>query len=509
MKPRKSSNPHLSLYQSKLAIRLTEEDIAVMARESMAGFTLWTKPDYETNWHHEIMCQKLDDFAAGRIKRLMIFMPPRHGKSELVSRRLPAFIFGQQPNKKIVSASYADSLASSMNRDVQRIMESSEYKFLFPQSRLGSEDSSTTGAVRNTSMFEIPGKGGIYKSVGLGSGLTGHGADVLLIDDPIKDQQEADSFVYRERAWNWYQSTAYTRLEKNGQVLITMTRWHEDDLAGRLLKQAKGDPNADQWEIIDFPALREDMLNPLDPREIGEPLWPEKYSKERLTAMKKAVGSRVWNSLYQQKPTEQKGALIKRDQFKFYRSLPADALKYGDWLASWDMAFKETKKSDYVVGQIWVKFEARKYLVDQVRDRMDFNKTIDAVKSLTGKHPHVYKKLVENKANGPAVISALSAKIEGLIGVEANDSKVARVNAVSPEFEAGDVWFPDPLYNPWVHDYIEELVTFPNGANDDQVDATTQALLEYRSKESDDFSEDMVPKSKATIAGQGSRGRKW
>lgn len=508
--PRTEYQPKLSAKQDAALIRMTEEELAPIARGTMLGFTMWTKPDYEPNWHHEVLCQKLDDFIAGRILRLMIFMPPQNGKSELSSRRMPALILGQNPNIKIVGASYADSLAASMNRDVQRIMQSKEYAFLFPESQLRGEGREVTDAVQNTSMFEIPNKAGSYRSVGIGTGLTGHGADVLIIDDPVKDRKEADSLVFRDRAWEWYTSTASTRLGKDGRVLLLMTRWHEDDLAGRLLKLAKDDPGADQWETLSLPAIKIDHKEPLDPREIGEALWPEKYPLSRLLKTKQNVGTRVWSALFQQTPTSNKGNMIKREWFKFYKAVPTEALLRGELIQSWDLAFENKDTSDYVVGQAWLKFQANKYLIDEVRDLMSFTETLKAIETFSAKHPKAHVKLVENKANGPAVIDTLKDKIAGIIGVEKNDSKVACVAACEPDFEAGNVWVPDPSIAPWVHDYIAELTGFPTAPKDDRVDATTQALLRFRNEHSGDFSKDIVPKSNKTIAGQQNRGtKKW
>lgn len=496
----------LSAYQEKMLIQLEDEGLAFGARNSLAGFTIYTKPDYQMNWHHELMCEKLDRFARGEIKRLMIFAPPRHGKSELVSRRLPPFMFGHRPTLQIVSASYSDSLSSSINRDVQRIMESPAFGFLFPKSKLGAVTRNVTGSVRNNSFFELPTKGS-YRSVGVGSGLTGHGADVLLIDDPIKNKKEADSKVYRDNVWDWYQSTAYTRLEKNGQVLVLMTRWHEDDLAGRLLEQAKTDPSADQWEVIDLPAVKETAADPNDIRKIGEALWPWKYPLEKLMKIKHSVGTRVWGSLFQQRPAPQEGAIIKREWLKFYRELPADARLYGEWVQSWDLSFKGNDTSDFVVGQVWVKYQANFYLVHQVRARMTFTATKVAIESLSAKFPWVKVKLIENKANGPAVIDSLKETIGGIVAVEVSDSKIARLNAVSPDFEAGNVHLPHPSIAPYIHDYISELTSFPTATNDDQVDGTTQALMRLRTKTSGDFSKELVPKSNKTIASKA--GKTW
>lgn len=456
-----------------------QHELMERARSSMMGFTKYTKPDYEINWHHRLLCKFLDDFVEKRIRRAMIFMPPRHGKSELGSRRLPAYIMGRNPNTSIIGASYAADLSSRMNRDVQRIMDDLAYMELFPESRLNGDNVRTVsrGALRNNDIFEIIGHKGVYRSVGVGGGITGMGAEYLIIDDPVKNQDEADSETYREKLWEWYASTAYTRLEKDGCVLLIMTRWHEDDLAGRLIAAAKADPTADQWAILNMPAIRETMTDKLDPRPLGEALWPNKYDVARLQAIRSTVGPRVWNSLYQQRPSAMEGSFFKRDWWQYYKQLPA---RFDIMLQSWDLSFKESKDGSFVVGQVWGRSGPNKYLVDQVRARADFPTTLRMILSLSAKYPRAHTKLIEDRANGPAVIDTLKKELAGLIPVEPNGTKEARASAVSADVEARNVYLPDPSIAPWVHDYVEELANFPKGSHDDQVDATTQALHRLR-----------------------------
>jgi hypothetical protein len=224
------------------------------ARSNLLDFTTYTKKNYQVNWHHELICKKLDQFVAGEIKRLMISLPPRNGKSELVSRRLPAYLLGLDPDIKIIATSYSANLASRMNRDVQRILESPEYNILFPDTKLSSakldiKDHST----QNSGMFEIVGHDGAYISAGIRGSITGSGFDVGIIDDPIKTREEAESDTLRDRVFEWYTDTFYTRAEKDASILLTQTRWHSDDLAGKLLNLAQEDPGADQWETIVLP----------------------------------------------------------------------------------------------------------------------------------------------------------------------------------------------------------------------------------------------------------------
>lgn len=515
--------PKLSPYQEKEYLALRHHNLVADASASLLPYISLTKLDFDINWHHVVLTTALDRFYDRKIKNLMVFMPPRVGKTESVSRRFPSYVLGRSRDSKIIATSYSDALASAANRDVQRIIDSDDYRSIFPETTLSGENvrSNVQGTwLRNNDIFEVVGSRGVYKSAGIGSGITGLGFDFGIIDDPIKNWKEALSTTVRQSHWDWYTSTFYTRREKDAGICLVMTRWHEDDLAGRIIQQAK--ETGEEWTIVAFPMVKEpegistgyeDFLDPIflrmDKREEGEPLWPGKYSIQECESIRLAVGSRVWAGLYQQRPAPAAGALVKREWVKFYGAIPQEARQFGEWLMSWDLSFKGQDNSDFVVGQVWVKYKAKRYLVDQLRAKLDFTGTITAIKTMAGKHPHVTVKLVEDKANGPAVISALQKDISGIIAVNVSDSKIARLNAVAPEFEAGNVEIPHPTIAPWIHDYIEELVTFPQGAHDDQVDATTQALLRFQGNSSGDFSNQLVPKSNKTISGQTKRGSKW
>lgn len=447
-----------------------------VGRSGLLGFTKYTKPDYEINWHHRVLCDYLDRFYRREIRRLIITMPPRHGKSEQGSRRLPAFIFGKNPDASIIGASYGADLASRMNRDIQRIMDDDRYLRLFPETRLNGDNVRATsrGALRNNDIFEIVGHRGVYRSVGVGGGITGMGAEYLIIDDPIKSQDEADSLVYRDRTWEWFGSVAYTRLEKDGCILIILTRWHEDDIAGRVIAKAKEDPLADSFTILNLPAICEGTTNPDDPRIMGEALWPNKYDINRLGAIRATVGSRVWNALYQQRPAATEGNLIKREWLRYWDRLPE---RFEEQLISVDATFTGKATSDFVAMQVWGRFGARKYLLDQVYARMGITDTISALIALCAKWPGANLKLIENKANGPAIEDLLSRQVSGIVLWEPRGDKIARMNAVSPQFEAGNVFLPLSIRGPWIDALVDELVTFPNAAHDDRCDALTQALL--------------------------------
>lgn len=468
-----------------------------LAKRELLDFTLQTKKNFRTNWHHKRICKKLDDFADGKIPRLMIFMPPRHGKSELASRRLPAYLLGKNPDKQVISSSYSSGLAEKMNRDVQRIIESPEYAKIFPNVKLPRPGDRSR--VRNNSEFELVNYSGAYRCAGVGGPITGTGGDFIIVDDPIKNMEEANSKTIRDKVWDWYTSTLYTRLEgeiaedeqeseSEGSIAIILTRWHEDDLAGRLLEKAKNDPNADQWEIVEFPAIREDMNNDDDPREIGQALWPQKYPVKRLKKIKASVGSKVWTSLYQQKPTPGDSAIFKREDIRFYKTLPQGrpTLK----LISADLTFKDNDSADFVVFGCYALYGADVYLIDQDRDRMDFTASLKRFAAFCKKHPDATVKLVEDKANGPALISVLSKKIPGIIAVEPKGGKVARANAVSPFFESGNVYYPHESVAPWIGDHINEMVFFPFSKNDDRVDSETQALARFFIGRADEWTDD-------------------
>ncbi len=746
----------LSPSQIESAYQDSMDRLVAQARNSILGFTRFTKPDYQIGWHHAVVAKYLDLFEKKKITRLIISMPPRHGKSELVSRRLPAYIFGRNPKAKIIAVSYGDALASMMNRDVQRVMDSDLCRQVFPESALWGENVRSVAHgtyLRNSDIFEIVGHGGVYRSAGVGGGITGMGADFCfpkgvavrthtgytdiseiregdyvwsvnhtngqtelkrveavcsrfvtdlvqvktaqgrevistpehpfwskehgyrqaqalsgdglivcgispsahsdrrsgmhflwkalrsaairlrevtqawphrrlllkyllsaapqreeppqmqdlltagsqswpnilqpelraytqarplwlsalsnffwkdqgshsasrrfsmrrlcfssrlgdsshkrseagqphresdhsvqsvphvapslerdqvssverisrsqirvydiqvagnhnffangilvhncIIDDPIKNQEEADSQVYRDRVWDWYGSTLYTRLEREGSILLTMTRWHEDDLAGRLIDLAKADPDADQWTVVSLPAVMDSEPTQDDKRAVGEALWPWKYPVEKLRRVKASSGARVWNALYQQAPSPSEGSIIKRDWWQWYTALPEGMDKV---IQSWDLTFTEGESTAFVVGQVWGRKGARKYLIDQFRARVGFNGQLAAIRAMSAKHPTATAKYIENAANAHAVLEVLKKEISGLILFPAKGSKVVRAEAVAPQAEAQNVFLPDPSIAPWIGDFVEEWAGFPYGKNADQVDASSHAL---------------------------------
>ena len=452
-----------------------EEELALYrARHGLLGFTCYTKPDYQVNWHHRVIARHLNLVAQGQLKRLIICQPPRTGKSELVSTRLPAFLFGVNPKTQIIAASYNATLAAKMNRTVQRVIDSPEYARVFPETQLNGSNVRSTAQgswLRNSDEFEVVGHGGFYRSAGVGGSATGYGMTVGIIDDPVKNREEANSRVYQERVWDWYTSTFYSRLEKEGAIIVCATRWSEGDLIGRLLAQAAADPEADQWTLLTFPALCEKGKHPDDPRQLDEPLWPEKYSLARMAKMKKAIGSRDWASLYQQRPAPAGGSVVKDVWWRYYDKLPQGLT---DYTLSVDLTFDN--KGDFACYQVWAAKGADRYLLDMVLRRETFTEQLHTFAQMCAKHPQVRVKLVEKAANGAALISTLQSKIPGIIPVVPVGSKENRAEAVAPQIEAGNVYLPTPAQAPWVGEFVSQWSYFPNGAHDDAVDSASMAL---------------------------------
>ncbi len=454
------------------------------ARTDLAAFIQLTYPSYQMGWVHRLLCQKLDHFVeevvARRSPRLLILMPPRHGKSEIATKRLPAYFLGRHPEMSIISASYSASLATRFGRAVQQIMMDDVYSLIFPDVLLpGTTRAQMRGYgrdcvyTRTADLFETCGYGGSYRCTGVGGGVTGMGADIFLIDDPIKDRAEADSFTIRENVWDWFTSTAYTRLAPGGGIIVVMTPWHMNDLSGRLLEEAEN--GGDKYEVLRFPAIAE---HDEEFRKEGDPLHAQRYSIEALHRIQRVVGERDWSALYQCRPVPQGGSMIKESWLTYYTTPPTE---FDKMVMSWDMTFKDNDHSDYVVGQVWGRKGVDYYLLDQVRGRWSFTETLRILIALCNKWPKVVRKLIEDKANGTAVIDVVRKHIQGVIAVNPKDSKESRLNAVSTLFESHNVHLPHVSIAPWIRDYASEMLQFPAGAHDDQIDATTQALSDLQS----------------------------
>lgn len=478
------SNSEQSLEDELL--NLLEQEMIEDARKDILAFTLYTKSDYEVNWHHRVLADKLNAWIVGDIKYLMVFMPPRHGKSELVSRRLPAMLHGLYPNDEIMAASYLDTLAGDMTIDVQNIIDSSSYKKIFPETKIWPPGTSYVKGTRNSSEHHIIGHRGKYRGQGVGGSFTGKGANRILVDDPIKGREIADSETFRERLWNFYNNDLFSRLETNletgrqGQVLITQTRWHENDLSGRLIERMKKDPKAVQWEILDFPAIKVDTYNELDKRQVGEALWPKKYNIEQLGQIKATLGPRGWSSLYQQNPVPDGGGLFKDSMFRF-QDLPD---KF-DWeFVTADTAYVEKEENDFHCFSHWGIIADQIYLIDVWMRQIKASDLEDAV------YPWIKKKLkygfrsvhIEPKGHGIYLNQKWKSK---QIMIPSDDDlksfysdrrfdKVERANNVVPHLANRFVIINKNMANK--EELVAQCLGFPKMKNDDFVDTLVDAL---------------------------------
>jgi predicted phage terminase large subunit-like protein len=406
----------------------------------------------------KIISVKIAKAIANGGGKIIVEVPPQFGKSTLISHWTPIWFLDSFENKKVILATYQADFAAKWARGVRNEINQN------PDITVKvSDDNSAADSWTTT-------KGGGMHSAGVGGSATGRGGHLIIIDDPTKNWDEAKSFTYRERTHDWFKTTIFTRGQKDCVFIVLQTRWHEDDLAGRLQKEGG-------WDVIRFPALAEE--NDILGREVGESLCPDRFDVEKLLEIKQTIGSRFFSALYQQAPTPSEGELFKRDEWDFWDVLPE---KFDEIIQSWDMTFKDTKQSDYVVGQVWGRVKANYYLIDQVRDKMSFTKSKAEVVKLTARHPMATVKLIEDKANGTAIIDTLKEDIDGIIAINPTESKYARASSVQPLCEAGNVFLPNKERHPWVNDFIEECTFFPNGKHDDQVDAMSQALTRLKLK---------------------------
>jgi len=385
-----------------------------------------------------------------RNQYLMISLPPRHGKSMTITETLPSYFMGLFKKSKVIMTGYSITLADDFSRmNAKKIEEQRVFN---------------NKVVSNNQDRMLLDNDSVCVKAGIMGGITGKGAELLIIDDPIKTQEEASSQTTRDKIWREWQSSLSTRLEKAAIVVIIMTRWHEDDLCGRLLNKEYGDPLP--WDVVNIPLEAEagDILG----RTPGQPLW-DRYGLDFIKERKQYP--QTFNALYQGRPTAEEGNMIKRAWWKYYENMPT---RFDQIIQSWDCTFKESTGSDYVVGQVWGRVGADKYLLDLVRERMDLPSTINEILLMSSKWPKAHAKLIEDKANGPAVMQMLRHKVAGMVAINPRGSKIARVQAVLPHIESGNVYLP--IKESWTKQFIEECSSFPNGKHDDMVDSMTQAL---------------------------------
>lgn len=441
------------------------------ARKSLGAYIEYTTPGYVQSEFSCRVCAALDKFiedVQSGLRPVLIFQaPPQHGKSEIVSRKLPAYLMGRFSSYRIAAASYSSTFADEISRDVRNNLASDSHLKLFPITEGGRKYS-----VNRNGEFSSPYGSGGYIGDGVGGGFTGRPADIFLIDDPIKNSQEALSPTTKEGHWNWYQSTSKTRMSANSGQIIMATSWSQDDLPGRIIAQLEGNP---RLTVLRFPAIN-------DPRESGYvpdlplgALVPELHPLEQLLEIKAELSDYWWSAMYQQTAMTLGGNVFKEHGIRHYlpKDLPA---KFEKVVISWDCTFKDTVGTDFVVGQVWGKAGVNSYLLAQVRDRMSFTRTLSEVVGLHNEWPAGREILIEDKANGPAVIDTLKSSVPGIIPIEPDGSKLARAYAITSYWEAGNIWVPHPDTESWVKDFISEISAFPASANDDQIDAMTQAI---------------------------------
>jgi predicted phage terminase large subunit-like protein len=385
-----------------------------------------TKGKFKRYNYVKYISQRIAKSIAKGNGRIILSIPPRHGKSFLVSQWVPTWYLSLRPTHNVILTSYEADFAAQWGRLVRNIIDENQATLNISL----AQDSSASNRWNTT-------QGGGMLTAGVGGPVTGRGGHLILVDDPVKNWEQATSEVYRQKTIEWFNSTLYTRLEPNGTIIVIMTRWHENDLAGYLLRE-----HSDGWDEIRLPSIAEE--NDIMGRSIGEALNPERYDSEALSRIKTAIGSKMWNALYQQRPAAEEGNIIKRQWLKYYEKMPPINY-FTEIIQSWDCTFTKKETSDFVVGTVWGRRGSEKYLLDIIRDRLGITDTMQAIKSLSMKWPQATLKLIENKANGPAIEEMLQKQISGLVLVEPMGDKVARLNAAAPQFEAGNVYLPAPV----------------------------------------------------------------
>lgn len=447
-----------------------------LARRDLIDFSITVDEYYDPNWHHEVIAEKLMAVERGEIKRLMIFMPPRHGKSRLASIDFPAWYLGRHPDGQIITSSYSSDLAKDFGENTRDLVSSFEYGQIFPDTLL-KQDSKSKDKWKVEERAEKGKKArqGYYISVGVGGPITGRGAKIALIDDPFKNREEAESQTIRDKVHNWYTSTMYTRLEKGGAIILIMTRWHNDDLAGRLIEEMEN--GGEQWEIVEFPAVAEKNE---EYRKEGEALWPDKYPLEDLQRIKGAVGVRDWASLYQQKPIITENQEFKEETFRYFEESDIVEKNFSYTIAV-DPAISKADTADRtgitVVGKEVGKPEW--YVLEAMGHRLDPLELIDTVFSLYNEYRKrgPVKVGIETVAYQKSLIYYMKEEMkqrEDYIHIQElknSNKKEERIRGLIPLFNTGVIFLRRNYA--LLH---EELLTFPSGRHDDVLDSLASHL---------------------------------
>ena len=465
----KSLLPHMSPDEK----RETLADLEVWEKQmtqkvgqnDLLAFAEHVYPGYKVGPHHKRLAKIFEDIASGKKKRVIVNIAPRHGKSELISYLAPAWFLGKYPHKKVIMASHTADLAVNFGRRVRNLVNLEGYRDIFPQIELQQDSKSASRWGTNFN--------GEYFAIGVGGALAGRGADLFIIDDPHSEQEakqgRPDVFL---PAWEWFQSGPIQRLMPGGAIVIVMTRWSKLDLTGQIINHMTQNEDADQWEIVEFPAILPS----------GRPLWPDFWPIEELEAKRVGMDPRYWQAQYMQNPTAEEGALIKREWWQIWEGENPPQCEF--IIMSLDAAQEANNRADYNALTTWGVFfneEVNNYniiLLNAIKKRMEFPELKQLVfEEYREWEPDAF--IVEKKSNGAALYQELRR-----MGVPVSEftpskgqDKISRVNAVSDLFASGVVWAPDKR---WAKDVIEECNDFPSGANDDLVDSTTQALLRFR-----------------------------
>ena len=445
-----------------LANRYGEKKKQDTIQTDFLSFVKHVWPDFIEGSHHKRIADKFNKLASGEIKRLIINMPPRHTKSEFGSYLLPAWMVGKNPKLKIIQSTNTTELSVRFGRKAKALIDSPEYQKVF-KTKL-REDSQAAGKWETA-------QGGEYYAAGVGSAITGRGADLLIIDDP-HSEQDAMNAQALERTYEWYTSGPRQRLQPGGSIIVIMTRWNEKDLTGRLLNAQK-EVKADQWEIIEFPAIMPS----------GQPVWPEYWKLEDLESVKASIPLSKWNAQYMQNPTSEEGALIKREWWRAWEHEELPPLEHV--IQSYDTAFMKKQTADYSAITTWGVFRPSEddppnlILVDAVKARYEFPELRRVALEQYGYwNPETV--IIESKASGLPLtyeLRKMGIPVINFTPSKGND-KHTRVNAVSPMFESGLIWAPKEME--FAQEVIEECAAFPYGDHDDLVDSMTQALMRFR-----------------------------
>ena len=454
----------LETQKLKLELRLKQLERVETCHDEFIPFVKSMWPEFIAGRHHYIIAEKLEQIARGEIKRLIINMPPRHTKSEFASYLFPAWMIGRKPSMKIIQATHTTELAVNFGRKVKNLLETEEYQEIFEDCEL-SVDSKASGRWDTKS-------GGMYYAVGVGSNLAGRGGDLIVIDDPHSEQTAMSASGF-ENAWEWYTAGPRQRLQPGGSIVLVQTRWSEKDMTGNLIRQMTKDSMADQWEVVELPAILPS----------GEPTWPEFWNREELEQVKASVPAYQWNAQYQQDPTAEELSILKREWWKVWDKEEVPNLQYV--IQSYDTAFSKRETADYSAITTWGVFYPLEIggppnliLLDAQKGRWDFPELKEiALDQYKFWDPETV--IIEAKASGMPLtheLQNMGIPVVNFTPSRGND-KLSRVHSISPLFEAGMIWAPEER---WAEDVIEECAAFPNGTHDDLVDSLTQALMRYR-----------------------------